>query len=324
MKRQWIVLTVLTALASTGHSRASDVEADPNKDYPLTPQAGPWLICASTFVGPQSPMLAKEMVFEIRSRFKLPAYVFNKGDEDRQKQREELRKLHEQFKDDTSRLRTTRIEDQCAVLIGGWKDMDSASKALKDIKKLPAPSDLKLMPVMSMAEQEQKEKDTKFVAARINPFPMAHVVHNSTVPLEKKVDKDYDALLRKINADEKFSVFKCRKPWTLVVAEFQGLSVIQSKESERTLVEKIFGQSKGSSLTNSARNAGALCELLRQSKMDAYVLHTTWGSVVCVGGFERPDDPQMAEVKNRLSTMKSINQGLNLLVQPKLFEIPKG
>ena len=83
------------ALAAAGAARAAPpVDADPNRDYPVTPEAGPWMICAAYFTGPTAPDLAKQMVQQIRSRYNLPAYVFNYADEDaRSKKRSSTSKL---------------------------------------------------------------------------------------------------------------------------------------------------------------------------------------------------------------------------------------
>src|SRR5437870_1075005 len=89
MKGFHFALAFLTglALARAGYAH---VEADPNKDYTIVPEAGPWMIYATHFVGPEAPQLAHEMVLEIRSRFDLPAWVFNRGEEERRKQRDRL------------------------------------------------------------------------------------------------------------------------------------------------------------------------------------------------------------------------------------------
>src|SRR6516162_3897506 len=94
MKNLAFSLAFLTMAATFGRAQ---VEADPNKDYAITPDAGAWFICATSYVGPQSSQLAHEMILEIRSRFKLPAYVLNRGDEQKHKQEEELQRYKQQY-----------------------------------------------------------------------------------------------------------------------------------------------------------------------------------------------------------------------------------
>ena len=115
-------------------------------DYAVTPQAGPWMVFVASFEGEDSGKLAEEMVTAIRQDYKLPAYLYNRGDEERRKERErverireEKRKLYQQYgvADNVPiRVATFRVEDQFAVLVGGYKDMDAARKALDQIRKL--------------------------------------------------------------------------------------------------------------------------------------------------------------------------------------------
>ncbi|HEV8061799.1 MAG TPA: hypothetical protein VGP68_18115 [Gemmataceae bacterium] len=323
MRRMIFALPLLAGLAWTSVSRAG-IDADPNKDYPLTPQAGQYLICATCFVGPQAPKLAREMVYEIRSHFGVPAYVFDKGEEERLKERERLRKQHEEMGDNNVPLKTIRIPDECAVLVGGFKDFESASKALKIVKNWPPPQKKELMPVIADASVPENENEAvKIRGAYISPYVQAFVARNTTIPLEKKADPKMEAFMRKINAHEKYSVYDCRKPWTLVVAQFQGVSVVQSKAADESFINKLLDSSKGKSLSASAMNADNMCEFLRKSKIDAYVLHTTWGSVVCVGGFDSRDDPKMGMMKARLSAFPK-GQGLQLMPEPLPMEVPKG
>ena len=61
MRRLIFALSFVVGLTFTNLGRAG-IDADPNKDYPITPQAGPWMICATCYVRDQAPMLAREMV----------------------------------------------------------------------------------------------------------------------------------------------------------------------------------------------------------------------------------------------------------------------
>lgn len=323
MRRMVFALPLLAGLVCTSVGRAG-IDADPNKDYPLTPEAGQWFVCATCFVGPKAPQLAKEMVFEIRSRYKVPAYVFDKGADERNKERERLRKIHEENGDSSVRLRTVRIPDECAVFVGGFKEQENAVKALKQVKAWQPPSNPELSPIIHDSSVPEKEDEqVKVRGAHVSPYVMAFVAHNPFVPVEKKADAKMEAFMRKINANEKYSVYNCRKPWTLVVAQFQGVSVIQSKAVDESFIQKLFGSSKGESLSASALNAENMCETLRKCNLDAYVLHTTWGSVVCIGGFDSKDDPKISSMKTRLAAFPK-GPGLQFMAEPLPMEVPKG
>src|SRR6266446_3283347 len=147
MKRILFVLSGVACLFLAGEALAR-VEADPSKEYAITPEAGPWVISATCYVGPDAAVLAHELVLEIRSRFDLPAWVFNKGDNERRQNMENWRKMQEALPPE-QRLpyRGSRIQEQCAVLIGGYKDMDTARRALDKVRKLE-PSSNRLKPVL--------------------------------------------------------------------------------------------------------------------------------------------------------------------------------
>jgi len=66
------------ALAETpwaGLMSSRRVECDPNKDYPLKESNGPWTIMACSFSGEGAEKQAKDLVLELRSKYKLEAYA---------------------------------------------------------------------------------------------------------------------------------------------------------------------------------------------------------------------------------------------------------
>src|SRR5262249_9965400 len=113
----------LSVLLLAGVALAVRIEAEPGKDYPVNKEAGNWLISAAGFRGPQAAELARGLCLEIRQQFNLPAYVFNRGADERKKQEEKVNELWKLSPD--ARVRITRIEEQYAVLVGGYKDNDA-------------------------------------------------------------------------------------------------------------------------------------------------------------------------------------------------------
>ena len=57
---------------------AGRTEADPKKTYSPTESNGPWMIMACSFSGPNAEKQARELVLELRQRYKLPAYQYEK------------------------------------------------------------------------------------------------------------------------------------------------------------------------------------------------------------------------------------------------------
>jgi len=327
------LLLPLTVLAGAVFSATglAQVDADPNKDYQICPEAGPWLICATSYVGPKSPQLAHEMILEIRTRFKMPAYVLSRGQEERRKQDEEFNRLKELYPEAIiPRRRGIRIQDECAVLVGGYRDQEAAYQALKDFKKLPSPSSERLCPIITQVgvpETPDADQKSEVHYAYANPFVTAFVVHNPTIPIERKKDAQNDKFLKKLNSGESYSLLKCPKQYTLMVAAFQGLHSIQGKSptaANQSLFEKIFGNSTGEMLDASAQNAHNLADALHKAGgFEAYVLHMREGSVVTVGGFDREDDPQIKTIEQCLATRFKYERGVQLLPQPVVMQIPR-
>ena len=334
MKRMLLPLTLLATAVLTANALAQ-VDADPSKDYQICPEAGSWLICATSYVGPQAAQLAHEMVLEMRSRFKMPAYVLNRGEEERRKQEAELAGLKQQYEALNAMKRQNnepevplprryapRIQDQCAVLVGGYKDQDAAYHALKDFKKLPSPSSERLCPVIL---QVPVNGGGNAQGAFANPFVQAFVVPNPTVAHARQGNEQEDKFLRRLNSGEKYSLLKCKKPYTLMVAAFQGLHTIQATSASSAnegFFDKIFGSSQGEMLAASGQNAQNLTEALRKLSFEAYVLHMREGSVVTIGGFDREDDPQIKTIEQSLATRIQYGQGIQLLPQALVMRVP--
>jgi hypothetical protein len=75
---------------------------------------------------------------------------------------------------------------------------------------------------------------------------------------------------------------------------------------------------------HAAENAHTLAKVLRQLKLDAYVLHTRFASIVTVGSFESLDDPALRSMQNVLLTQLKprLDARLELFPQPLPMEVP--
>lgn len=285
------------------------VDADPNKEYAVTPADGVWMICAASYMGEPSQQLAHKLVVEIRQRFDLPAFVFNRGDVERRQQQEEFDRqaqqqrkfLREMGADPTTPIhhRMVHIEDQCAVLVGGYGDIQTARKELDRIRRLDPP---RSVPTDKMNQFD--EKGTKVDEVPINPFVHSFVVRNPAVPHEAAANKP-DPFLKTLNANESYSLLKCSHPWTLMVKQYTGRVGFEpvNTAAAPSFWEKfkgMFNDDGGKQLNFAAANAHSLAEVLHKMGFEAYVLHTRHTSVVAVGGFDSQDDPRMDAVKTAL------------------------
>lgn len=322
--------TILLLLV-LGLSAARQAGADPGNRYPIAPEAGRWLICAASYTGPQAGALAHELCEVVRRDYKLPAFVFDRGGDERRKQQEQVTKVRELAPE--GRIRTVRIEEQFAVLVGGYKDMPAARRALDDFKKLPIPP-AKFCDTGTVQTKGTKDgqEGTWIKEVRYSPFWTSFVVHNPTVPKEDTEAKGNDyQFLKQLNAGESYSLLRCPKPWTLAVQTFYGGCVIQQPSKSSKFLDLLpFGDKGGEKLNAAALQAHELAGVLKKVEHgdvkfpNVYVLHTRSSSVVTVGAYDGPNDPKLQYDMHVLSKMK-LTSRTAMEIQPKALpmEVPK-
>jgi SPOR domain len=267
----------------------------------VSAQAGPWMICAASYTGPPSRGQAEELATEIRTRYNLPAYVFNRTGEERRKEKERVERLKAEQRqrhaqeglpaDLPIHIKTVRIEDQYAVLVGGYKDDTTARKALEQIRKLKAPD--KFDKVAYVPDEKGKMHEQA-----INPFQSAFVCRNPAVPVEKPKQDGPDPRLKEYNAGESYSLLKCGKPFTLVVRAYRAYQVVDAQSANPSVKDRLnFGKKAGEVFDANARQARQVAEFLRKFGVEAYVLHTEYSSYVTIGAFDSLDDPRLAQMR---------------------------
>jgi len=339
--RIWIVLGLLALAAPSALAQVPHYVVAPGvsrqsvpQGLQVTPQAGTWLVCAASFSGEEAVVLACKMANILRERDKLPAYVIDYGYDERQKQIQEYEELLKRHPGVEIRPRFTRVKDHAAVLIGGFGDnVERATAALPRIKKLPAP-DLRLangQPAYdSMVNYEPSGSGTQVKKALVNPFHTAFVTRNALVPKPAQTDRTQDEIkfLRQLNANEEYSLLKCKAPYTLVIKEYAGVSSLQSQQvapkTEKSFLQSLgLGNANGEVLNAGAMQAHELARFLRNYKFDTYVLHTRYSSLVTVGGFTGPEDEKLKRMQQQLAGMKFEGGNIDLMPTPQPFPIPR-
>jgi hypothetical protein len=335
---------------------------DITRPYAVIPQAGEWMICAASYTGPTAPTLAVQLAEQIRTKHHLPAYIFNRADEERRRmmatriEEEEraIRIAHEQGWELPRRRRSVHIDEQCAVLIGGtnggWSDMDAASSYLKKVRTWPLPElhldngldpyDHAIGAIRNTQNDDQgpsitnqpRRREVVAIKAnnRINPFSTSFVIRNPSMPHDNKPVNRYDPAWEKFNAYEDYSLLKCPRPWTLAIKEYVGNRVVQTEAQSGGFLEKIGlgGGRVGASLSAAGSSAHELADFFRKLGFQAYVLHTRNSSIVTVGAFESTKDPEMERTADRLArfTFKRKDTGTNydlgLFPRPIPMEVP--
>lgn len=326
MKPRVLTAAGLLLLAGVVLSDASGNPGPFQPEFAITPQSGAWLICAASYTGPQAGALAQELAQIIRQDYKLAAYIFDRGKDERRKQQEEIEKVRKLSPE--GRVRMVRIEDQFAVLVGGYPDMNTARKALDEFKKVKAPPD-KFCDRGTVQSEGSKDgqKGVWVKEVLYSPFRTCFVVHNPTLPQEQANKGSDYPFLKQLNSEESFSLLRCPKQWTLAIQTFYGGCVIQPQSQGSKFLDMLpFGSKSGDKLNAAALQAHELASVLRKMKpvsFDAYVLHTRSSSVVTIGAYDGPNDPKMLQDQQLLSKLKLQGSSLEIVPKPLPMEVPK-
>jgi hypothetical protein len=279
--------------------------------------------------------VAHDFATELRNRYGLPAYVFAHGAEEKRCEEERVEKERQQqrqwlqqmgFSDAAIHVRRMHIEVEYGVLVGGYKDVDAAAEELQRIKKMAPPSQQFQDRLISSTMPETAGTAEPGAAVRpelkgmyINPFPTSFVVHNPTVSVEhpQRAPEDY-SYLKNINAGESYSLLSCRKPWTLVIKQWQGQTAVVSHWAPVEFVEQLLGQHSDEYLDAGAKQAHEMADALHKNyHWDTYVLHTRYSSLLTVGGFDSLTDPELLRWQRILSGL-SFNVPGQPAVNPNL------
>jgi hypothetical protein len=320
----------------------SSAATRPANPFPLTADAGPWMICAAHFMEIEGADLARQLVQVIRNEHRMKAFIYNRGDEERRQQDEEWERYRAQFPPGTPlRRKTVRIQDQWAVLVGGFPDFNAASAVLPQVKGWKPPLQLKRSdgrcPFDAMSYQEYDPKTRQMETKRqyVNPFQSAMVVRNPLVSTAA-TKKNWDPSWERFNAGEDYSLLENRGAYTLMVKKYSGGGVILGGSTDNGKGKGFLGAiGLGSSdedrLGAAGRQAHELAKFLRNPRLgfDAYVLHTKNSSIVTVGAFKSPDDPGIQRLQQQLTNLRFTAQKGNtsdpiaLMAAPVLVQVPK-
>ena len=270
------------------------VEADPHKDYVMTDGNGPWMIMATSFSGEGAEDQARELVLELRRRYKLQAYMhemsfdFSEGVEGRGVDATG-QPLRMQYQKD-------ELIEEIAVLVGNYPSINdpNAQATLQQIKFLKPDA---------LSSNERDETSQTLAALRMiqksllpagdvrkKKGPMGHALltRNPMIPREYFVSEGIDEFVEKINSDVPYSLLTCPGKYTVKVATFTGKVVLD----QHKIQEYQNGKPLESRLAQAGVQAETLTAALRKKGYEAYILHDRNMSIVTVGSFENVGTPQ--------------------------------
>ena len=288
------------------------IEANPDKEYRLEEIHGPWMILACSFSGEGADEQARGLVLELRKRYKLPAYLYEKSfDLTKDATRGGVDRYGEPQK---TRYRRGDSYEEIAVLVGDYPAVDDpeAQETLRKLKYYD-PDCLKLEKdqptAMNLAGLRLIQKYVLAPgSAKKKKGPMGHafITTNPLLPDEYFVPKGLDPLVLKANEGVEHCLLDCPGKYTVQVAHFTGKVIIKQEDIAAIESGRKRFQDDGGGLAAAAEKAHKLTEALRKEGKEAYEFHDRYASIVTVGSFDsvgtpRPDgkieiNPQIARI----------------------------
>ncbi|QEL13682.1 SPOR domain-containing protein [Limnoglobus roseus] len=308
----------------------------------VKPEHGQWMLVVKSYNGENAKVFAEQLAKEIRETYKTPAYLFERGHEEKVKEEDRVRierekkraeqeqmflKFNDQMREEAFkkgyefqetrpkyRVPSIKYEEQYAVLVGGWKDMESARKGLDIVRRWAEPADKRLMDRGFIGGAAEKGQQTTLTGGFLNPFKLAFVAPNPAAPKTLTGEAGSDPYVLELNKQEPLSVLKIQKPWTIVVKAYYAPVDMKDKDANNVISIKRLFNSQPEYLDKTARLSQNLATLLRSLKptpqfpnvkpFESYILHTLNGSLVCVGQFDSATDPRMLAEQDRLEALR--------------------
>ncbi len=270
------------------------IEADPNREYWLTDENGPWLIMATTFSGEGAQQQAHELVIELRRDYQLPAYLHRK-------QFDFTGKVIGAGVDPKGRPKEMRYQravkyEEFAVLVGDYSSVED-SRIEKDLETIKTLHPATLDPKRRGQQVKQPFFQIRTLYRAVNPEkkkygPMyrAFVVRNPLIPREFFVHSGLSPLVLRINDGVEHSLLDNPGKYTVQVATFTGEVYYETElrpEEKDRWWENIVKRRKPSKLEMAAEKAHRLTLALRKQGVEAYEFHDRDKSIVTVGSFDQ-------------------------------------
>jgi hypothetical protein len=317
---QFVRLLSVTLMSGLVMSSATaEIEAVKGKRYTLTKQHGPWMVMVAALRdieevdrkingGMSAWEAADEIVFELRKKG-IPAYTYSQDEKT------------ESLSTVDSGRRYIAQHGYISVLAANFKSNDDPDlrKVLDYVKKKFNPSFL-------------SDEKNGGIMPKTRKLPFSHAFLTVNPLWEGEIRDDAaQRFLIDLNAGQKFSLLQNKAKYTLVIATFQGGSVMQVGNSVSSEAMVDFDRHFGKYLDACAEDAMELVEKMRNAKKfgyernyDAWVFHDKYKSVVTIGSFNSKDDPQIKALATQFSakTVRHPQTG-NDVSAAEFFTIPR-
>ncbi len=212
--------------------------------------------------------------------------------------------------------KTISYKDQIAVLVGGFKTEEDARKALDQVRKWPVPKTrVGGMSLMDWGTMIRPGPDGKPMEERdyINPYITATVVPNPSIArAAAATTNELDPFIVKLNEGRPYNLLNATKGWTLAVKSFIAPVEIVGRDGGNNAMRKMGSSKARDVLAAGAEQAESLAKVIREMKdkggnslgLESFVLHTRDASLVTIGQFDGPNDPELVQKKRLLESMK--------------------
>jgi len=268
-----------------------NVPADPQGDYTLNKEHGPWLIMAMYFSGDEGEQKARELVLDLRQNHGLAAYhwgmSFRLGDAN------PGRGVDDYGGKIRGRYRRGNQSTEHAVLIGHFPTLgdSEAQDMLLRIKTL-TPQALSADDKGPTAESLTNVHKFRNYLRRSHgkegkkgPMGQAFMSRNPMLPKEYFVPQGIDEKVAKWNTGPEHSLLNCPGKYSIKVATFKGRTSLKADRNE--LQETRTRKAKENDpLVLAVKNAHLLTMALREKGWEAYEFHDRYESYVTVGSFD--------------------------------------
>lgn len=274
------------------------VEADPEAEYTLSQERGPWLVLAASFSGEQAEQQARDLILELRRDFGLTAFYYGmtfQMDENNlglgiDKYGSKIRRRYQ---------RGNQVREH-AVLVGEFPSIDDpeARKLLKKLKQITPASlateegESTSQSLAAVRKFHDLIKSKKGASDKKGPMGHAFMTRNPMLPKDYFVPQGIDNDVAKWNEGLELTLMKCPGRYSVRVATFRGRTSLESNDAEKS-GNRVRKAKKDEPLVVAAKNAHLMAVALREKGWEAYEFHDRQESYVAIGSFNegqiRPD-----------------------------------
>ena len=305
-----------------------NVAADPEGDYTLTQENGPWLIMAMYFSGDEGETKARELVLDLRQNHGMQA--FHWGMSFQLDDGNSGRGLDDYGGKIRRRYRRGSQVTQHAVLVGNFPSLGDpeAQNLLAKIKSVTPDT---LRPNSEGLTAESLTNVDKFRnylrknhgnEGEAGPMSHAFVTRNPLLPKEYFAPTGIEEDVAKWNSGQEFSLLKCPKKYSIKVATFKGrTTLIKSAQNKNTDTRTRKAQ-KDDPLVMAVKNAHLLTMALREKGWEAYEFHDRYESYVAVGSFDEGQLKAGGKVVINHRDAKIITDTFGALTPNNIFNRP--